>query len=160
MGVFWVFYMKNFDVFISPRCCKLESKAKKIGYACLVGFMCKEYSLCQIITLGIWVVPAIDHDQIVFFFDKSSTPLGYVSWAYLASDSEERLLNDPEFLLHFSEWNEGGDVWIIDFYFPRGGAKEAVVWLKKMFRKDGIDKVGWVRRNAGSAVKKVFRCRL
>lgn len=152
--------MKNLDVYVAPRCCKFESKAKKVGYACLIGLMCNRYSLYQIMTLGLWIVPAIDHDQIVFFFDKTSAPLGYVSWAYLAPDSEVRLLHDVDFLLHASEWNEGGNAWIIDFCFPKGGVKEAVIWLKKIFRKEGIDKIHWARRNKEYAVRHISIYRL
>lgn len=152
--------MNSIDVYVAPRCCKFESKAKKVGYACLIAFMCNRYSLYQIMTLKFWIVPAIDHDQIVFFFDKTSAPLGYVSWAYLAPDSEARLLHDSDFLLHASEWNEGGNAWIIDFCFPRGGIKEAVLWLKKFFRKEGVDKLHWIRRNKEYTVKQASIYRL
>ena len=143
------------ELYTSFRVDRSPNRAKLIGFACLIIFMCRHYSLFQIMTLRLWIVPAIDHKQILFFFDNTDTPIGYVTWAHLAPDSELRLLQDPSFLLHTSEWNEGGKTWIVDFCFPLGGTAEAIKHLKKHFREHGIDKVFWGRRNRDHSVRRI-----
>ncbi|WP_419178846.1 toxin-activating lysine-acyltransferase [Pseudomonas brassicacearum] len=113
------------------------------------------YSLFEIMTLRLWIAPAIDHKQILFFFDRNDSPIGYVTWAHLAPDSETRLLRDPNFLLHASEWNEGGKTWIIDFCFPLGRTAEAIKPLKMHFQSLGIDRVFWARRNSENLIRRV-----
>lgn len=141
----------EFDLRTECRCSITEEKAKFLGFASMVMFMCRQYSTFRMLTLGFWLSPTIDHRQIVFFFDRTGLPRGYVTWAYLAPDSEERLLTDPEFLLHPSEWNEGGRTWIIDFCFPVGGAREAIGRMKKIFRGEGVDRVYWARKRPYAA---------
>lgn len=135
----------------------IEKKAAALGYANLIMFMCSRSHTFQMRTLHFWLVPAIDHQQIVFFFDSTARPMGYVTWAYLAPDAEQRMLTDPNFLLHPSEWNEGGRTWIIDFCFPSGGAKDAISTLKKIFRENGIPQIFWARRSFDFTIKKTGR---
>lgn len=130
-------------------------KAQQLGFACLVTSVCRRYSSFSMRTLRFWICPAIDHKQILFFFDKMSTPIGYITWAHLANDSEERLLKYTDFLFHPSEWNEGGSTWIIDFCFPCGGVKEALIIIKNYLEKENIEKVFWARRNEDYTIRKV-----
>lgn len=77
--------------------------------------------------LTAWIETPIDIDQIkVFFNPKSNFPIGYFTWAWLAPDVEERWLNDPGATLHYSEWNEGDRLWIMDFVAPFGHAFDMV----------------------------------
>ncbi|MBV7496937.1 toxin-activating lysine-acyltransferase [Pseudomonas sp. PDM24] len=138
----------------------VEKKAAALGYASMIMFMCKRSSCFQVGALYFWIAPAIDHQQIAFFFNRTATPIGYVTWAHLADDVEHRLITDPDFLLHPAEWNEGGRTWIIDYCFPYGGSKESFHQLKDIFRAQGIEQVSWVRRNADYSVRKKVRCRL
>jgi cytolysin-activating lysine-acyltransferase len=155
-----LFLKKSFELYTACKGPNVERKAKLLGFAGLVMFMCRRYSSFSMIALKFWIGPAIDHKQILFFFDKTSTPIGYVTWAHLASDSEERLLKDPDFLIHPSEWNEGGKTWIIDFCFPCGGAIEAVKQLKSYLREDNIESVSWARRNGDYTIRKTGSCYL
>jgi cytolysin-activating lysine-acyltransferase len=107
-----------------------------------------------------WICRAIEHDQILLFFDKTDNPFGYITWAHLAPDTEERLLNDPNFLIHPTEWSEGGKTWIIDFCFPFGGLFEASKLAKKLLREKNIQQVFWARRNKNFTVRKVGGCML
>ncbi|MBA4386174.1 MAG: hypothetical protein C0410_15675 [Anaerolinea sp.] len=158
MVIIGALLMKRFELFSSCHAGYVKDRAKLIGYACLIIFMCKRYSLLHIVILRYWVVPAIEHKQILFFFDRTSNPIGYVTWAHLAPDSELRLVKDPGFLLHPSEWNEGGKTWIIDFCFPAGGAREAVSQLKDFFRNEGVHQLFWARRDQDHAVRKLVSC--
>ncbi|WP_350616551.1 toxin-activating lysine-acyltransferase [Pseudomonas sp. HY7a-MNA-CIBAN-0227] len=132
-----------------------ERSASVLGSVCSIIFNCKKYSLLHAIVLKHWIVPAIEHDQIRVYFDKFSNPVGYITWAHLARDTELRLLNDLDFSLHLSEWNEGGRTWILDFCFPTGMAKFSIAQLKKDLTGQGIKQVFWVRRDADYSVRKV-----
>ncbi|AWY40748.1 toxin-activating lysine-acyltransferase [Pseudomonas putida] len=146
---------KIFDFKLSCKNSVVINKAQLLGFACLVASMSIRYSCLSIRTLRFWLCPAIDHEQILIFFDKSSRPIGYVTWAHLAEDSEERLLKHRDFTIHPSEWNEGGRTWIIDFCVPFGGVKEAVRILKNYFQDENIKTVCWARRNEDYMIRKV-----
>ncbi|MCP2052007.1 UNVERIFIED_ORG: cytolysin-activating lysine-acyltransferase [Pseudomonas fluorescens] len=133
-------------------------KARVMGFACGVAMECQVYFSLRLIDVRTWLMPAINHKQIMCFFDGYSNPVGYVTWANLAPDSEQRLLNDPNFLLHESEWDEGSATWIIDCCFPSGGAAYALDELKRYFRVNDTKNILWVRRNADYSVRKVVRC--
>ncbi|WP_340141145.1 toxin-activating lysine-acyltransferase [Pseudomonas poae] len=109
--------------------------AADLGYACFIIFNSKEYSAYKITSLYRWIFRAIEHEQILLFFDKTNNPFGYITWAHLAPDTENRLLNDPNFSLHPTEWSEGGKTWIIDFSFPFGGLIEASRLARKIFQE-------------------------
>lgn len=145
---------REFDLFTFCGSDAVLDKAKQLGFACLITSMCRKYSSFSMTTLKYWICPAIDHRQILFLFDKTSTPLGYVTWAHLAADSEERLLKCQNFVIHPSEWNEGGRTWIVDFCFPCGGVYEALKIIKKHLWRQGVDKIFWVRRNDDYTVRR------
>ncbi|WP_217896606.1 toxin-activating lysine-acyltransferase [Pseudomonas putida] len=89
------------------------------------------------------------------FFDREATPRGYIIWAYLATDTEQRLLNQPDFLIHPSERNEGGRLWVVDVFFPRGAVFEAMGVIKEHFKGRGVKEVFWVRRNNDHTIKRL-----
>lgn len=138
----------------------IEKKASAVGYANMIMFMCPRSSRFQLGALYVWIIPPIDHQQIFFFFNSESTPIGYITWAHLADDVEHRLLTDPNFLLHPTEWNEGGRTWIIDYCFPNGGGKEAFQHLKNIFQAQNIEEINWVRRTADYKIRKISRRKL
>lgn len=124
----------------------------------MVMSRCRRSSNFQILTLHYWLAPAIEHEQIIFLYDRTATPIGFVIWAHLAPDSEQRFLNEPDFLLHPSEWNEGGRTWIIDFCFPSGAIKESLTMLRTLLRDAGIKRVSWARRWADYTIRTVGGC--
>lgn len=151
---------ERYDLNTECQSAEIEEKAVLLGYANMVIFNCKQYSTFRILTLDFWISPAINHKQILFLFDITAKPIGYVIWAHLAPDTEQRLMKDLNFLLHPSEWNEGGRTWIIDFCFPCGGVSEVVRKLKILLQKKSIYQVFWVRRNSDYSVRKSMSCRL
>lgn len=148
---------KKFRLFTQCRKNNLMEKAKLIGFAAWIVMQCRRYSMLRLVDFRVWVIPAIDHKQIVFFFDDYDSPVGYVIWANLAPDSERRLLEDPNFLLHESEWDEGNRTWIIDCCFPYGGLIYARQYLRDMFHGDHVRSVSWARRNSDYSVRKVSK---
>ncbi len=85
---------------------------EQIGFAVSCMLYNRNYSLYPVLTIQYWTEYAIQHNQIKFLFDSRGFPLAYITWAYLEADTEARLLRDPEFRLHPSEWNEDGRIWI------------------------------------------------
>lgn len=66
------------------------------------------------------LIPAISHRQFEIFFDQRGDPVGYVVWATVTSDVEDRFLGQALWRIHISEWNDEGKLWIIDFAAPYG----------------------------------------
>lgn len=115
----------------------------------------KTYFTFRLVDLRAWLIPAADHKQIMVFFDYFGNPKGYIIWANIAPDSELRLLNDPNFILHESEWDEGNSTWILDCCFPFGEAAHAIPEIRIFFKTQEITKVRWARRNIDYSIKKV-----
>lgn len=147
----------KYRVFTQCRKSSHDDHAKSLGFASWVVMQSRDYYSFRLVDVRAWLVPAIQHKQIVFFFDTFDTPIGYVTWANLAADAENRLLEDSEFLLHESEWDEGSRTWIIDCCFPFGDAAFAKAELRKIFISQSIDEVFWARRNLNYSVRKIVR---
>ncbi|MGC7837690.1 toxin-activating lysine-acyltransferase [Pseudomonas wayambapalatensis] len=145
-----------------PRCKNIyvQSRAEAVGYVCMIMSNCSRSASFQIRTLGFWISPAIEHQQLFILFDSSSNPKGYILWACLAPDTEQRLLTDPNFLLHPSEWNEGDRPWVIDFCFPNGAVLEASLLIRKLMREAGLQRISWARRDQDHIVSKILTYRL
>lgn len=141
---------------LSTQCKNIETqkKAALLGYACMIMFMCKRSSKFQMRTLDFWIRPAIDHQQMSFFFDGTGKPVGYAIWAHLAPDAEQRLLRDSGFLLHPSEWNEGDRTWIIDCCFPSVGIWQCTTQLKTLLTESGIREIFWTRKTTQKIIIK------
>jgi len=124
-----------------------------IGYAVQCMLYNKNYSLYPIVSIQIWTEHAIVHRQIKFVFDVSGEPVAYLTWAYLKNDTVERLIHDPYFRLHSSEWNEDGDMWILDFCCKPGYGRVVINYLKKIeiFKNRHVC---WLTRK--KIVKKLF----
>lgn len=127
------------------------SAHEQIGFAVRCMLYNKNYSLCPVIGIQYWTEYAIEHKQIKFFFDTQGQPLAYVTWAYLESDTEKRLLDDPKFRLHPSEWNEGDRIWLLDFCCKPGFGRKVIECLTQM-NPWGEGQVCWLSRR-----KKVMR---
>ena len=121
-----------------------------------VNAMARSDEYCQypIACLTLWIEPAIWHEQIHFFRDDSGQVCGYMTWAWLAEDTEQRLLHDPNVLLHISEWNEGERLWILDFLVHTGNVRK---WIReaRMLFGEVMQAKSLHRRDDGS-VRKVI----
>ncbi|RLM02693.1 toxin-activating lysine-acyltransferase [Gibbsiella quercinecans] len=126
---------------------------EQIGFAVSCMLNNRNYSLYPMLSIQFWTEYAIQHRQIKFLFDTRGQPLAYVTWAYLGTDTEERLLHDPEFRLHPSEWNEGGKTWILDFCCKPGFGRKAIERFIQIIPW-GEGDIYWLNRR-----KKVIRYR-
>jgi len=111
----------------------MDRRTEQVGL--VAGLMCrsKTYRLHQLTYLTQWIEPAIAHQYIHFAFEERGRPLAYWTWAFLAPDVEDRLVKNPNGLLHESEWNEGDHLWIMDFVAPHGYVRDVVKYMQESF---------------------------
>ncbi|WP_402721338.1 toxin-activating lysine-acyltransferase [Janthinobacterium rivuli] len=126
----------------------------QLGTAAYLILRCTKYRLFRVASVGAWLQPPILLKQICFFYDTLGHPIGYVTWAYLTREVEQRFVEDPNFLLHFSEWNEGDRLWMIDFVAPNGMVREIVDYIRRHLFNE-FSEARYVRRDAGGAIRKV-----
>ncbi|MHB1992681.1 toxin-activating lysine-acyltransferase [Metallibacterium scheffleri] len=88
---------------------------RQLGVVTNLMLQNKRYQYYPMACLIAWIQPAIMLNQIKLFFNDKGIPIGYMTWAWLAPDVEERWIHDPKVMLHFTEWNEGEALWIMDF---------------------------------------------
>ncbi len=62
------------------------------------------------------VIPAHRHGHIRFFYEHRQIPVGFVTWANLSNETENRIIEPLDPWLHISEWNEGPSLWIRYLY--------------------------------------------
>jgi cytolysin-activating lysine-acyltransferase len=125
-----------------------------LGFAVDVMGKSDEYCQYPVACVTLWIEPAIRHEQIHFFRDESGEVCGYMTWAWLTEDTEQRLLNDPNVLLHISEWNEGGQLWILDFLVPTSDLKMRIREARALFGT--VEQAKSLRRRHDGSVRKVI----
>lgn len=115
---------------ITARSCERMTAEFYAELGAAVDAMAKSDKYCQypIASVTLWIEPAIRHEQIHFFRDESGQVCGYLTWAWLCEDTEQRLLRDCNVLLHISEWNEGERLWILDFLVHSGDVR---TWIRE-----------------------------
>jgi cytolysin-activating lysine-acyltransferase len=126
---------------------------QKIGMATWLALRCENYRQFQIDSIQEWLEVPIELDQIKFFYDYFGSPVGFVVWAYLAPEVAYRLVNDSNFEMHISEWNEGNELWIIDFVAPFSHAYEIARGMQKKFINE--NKVEYIKVYKNNKVRKI-----
>jgi cytolysin-activating lysine-acyltransferase len=96
--------------------------------------------------------PAIILNQICFGFEERCRVVAFWTWAFLAPDVEERLVRDPSTILHFSEWNEGPNLWVLDLVAPFGHLIDVIRFLQRGFFA-GHTSASTARITGGGVVK-------
>lgn len=112
-----------------------------------------EYCQYPIACVTLWIEAAVRHEQIYFFQDEAGQVCGYMTWAWIAEDAEQRLLRDPNVLLHISEWNEGERLWILDFLVHTGDVRTWIQEARTLFGE--VEHAKSVRRRDDGSVRKV-----
>ncbi|MGF6190991.1 toxin-activating lysine-acyltransferase [Serratia sp. 2723] len=125
------------------------SRYESLGFAVSCMLMNQNYSLYHVKTLQLWTQEAINQNQFKILFDHLENPLGYITWAYFRHDTLARFINDPSFLPHSSEWNEGGALCILDFCCQPGSARLCMDYLKDIAPIIDSDCVYWRAKRSG-----------
>lgn len=129
--------------------------AEKLGMAAYL--MSKSDNYCQypIACLTLWIEPAIIHEQIHFFFDCNGNLAGYLTWALLDVEAENRFISEPDVLLHISEWNEGDRLWLLDLVVINNNLKSCVSEARELF--GNFASARSLRRRDDGSVKKITK---
>lgn len=108
------------------------------------------YSVAAVVE---WSSTPAQLGQIAFCGAPGFSPIAYMTWAYLSREMSKRMaLCDVE-CLHFSEWNEGTEFWVIDLVsvLPIDRAI-----LRRLIKEAGVEvgrKIHWMRQCPNSIAK-------
>lgn len=80
--------------------------------------------------LGIHLWPAVRLNQIGFLYNSKGSPVAFATWAFVTDEVAQSMLADPNYCMDISEWNEGDQLWLVDFVAPFGEARNLV---RKLF---------------------------
>lgn len=108
-----------------------RSNAETLGHIFTLLAQSKLHRSWRVIEIERYVVPALQHRQYRLFYDKSGKPFGYVSWAWLTKEVEDRYLAGG-YMLQPVDWTGGDRPWIIDWIAPRGGTRFIIRDLRSM----------------------------
>ena len=99
---------------------------------------CENRLRLPILAIKIWLEPAILHGQIKFIYDRYSKPVGYFTWAKLSKELITDLKENPNKILHISEWNEGEHIFVMDFIFSSNSKQLALRQIILNFANEDI----------------------
>ena len=128
---------------------------KALGLVTSIIAKSPEYKKSTIELIVHWIYPAIYHEKIKIFYDKFKNPIGYITWALLADDVIDRIINSNSLWLHESEWNEGDNLWIIDICLPFGGIINHRKEIKKILRAHNSINYCRVTKRKGKKILKI-----
>lgn len=123
----------------------------------VTSVMARSPTYCQypIACIAEWLRPPLLLRQYALFYDASTNLVGYMTWAFLAEDTEQRLIGDSSALLHLSEWNEGDRLWIMDFVVLNGDVRKFIQLGKN--RLSQFEEAKSLRRRDDGSIRKVTR---
>ncbi len=101
-----------------------------------------------------WILPAVLHRQICFAFNRDGCPIAYISWAYVSDETLQRLQKDDVMALDPSEWNEGLNLWIVDFVAVKRMAPFVARFFRRELRLHG-DYLHGMKRKADGSVRRL-----
>lgn len=94
------------------------------------------------------LVPAIQHKQLALLFDEDGEAAAYVVWASLTPEVEQRITRTGRLGLHFSEWDEGSRIWVVDIVARPGYLKYLLQFCRDdLFRHEAV--VSYLRLSRG-----------
>lgn len=102
------------------------SLAESIGWAVYVMSRGGCYASYPIASLTAWLIPAARLGQLKIFTDVDGQVLGYMTWARLSADTEDKWIRRDASPWPLSAWNEGTHLWILDFAVLPGGFRECI----------------------------------
>lgn len=77
-----------------------------------------------------WLETPIRLGQILFLTSWERIPLGFATWAYLTPRTLQRMASGEQDLPLLEDWNEGADLWLVNFVAPKGHSSELIRHLR------------------------------
>ena len=105
--------------------------------------------------LGIDLWPAVRLNQIGFLYNSKGSPVAFATWAFVTDEVAQAMLADPDYRMDISEWNEGDQLWLVDFVAPFGGEARNLARKLRSVYLPGAWRVRGVRRYAGGKQPRV-----
>lgn len=99
-----------------------------------------------------FILPAVHHKQFRLFH-KDGVPIGYVSWAWLSKEVEDRYLAGG-YSLTLADWRSGDRPWFIDYMVPFGHLKIVRQHLRRerLFKGRPIKAIRRIKNGSGQRV--------
>ena len=133
---------------ISPS---LEQHACTVGVVASLMNKSRLYRRFPLASLNAWIDPAIFHGQIKVFYNQRGAGVGYITWAHCSDEVVESFATKHDFLPHLSEWNEGGDPFVVDFLVLPGHLKLVIDYINE-FMFAGYDTLRAIKRDGTGRV--------
>lgn len=92
------------------------------------------------------LLPAIEHNQLAIFCNYDEIPVAFVIWYRLTPETLARVEEYPYQPLHISEWNEGDQLWLHNFYACPGSLAAAAKYIKQQLFK-GETRINFWHKN-------------
>jgi cytolysin-activating lysine-acyltransferase len=87
------------------------------------------HSRRRIADIGRLVMPGIARRQFRLYYD-GDVPIGFVSWARLSGEAEQRFMADPD-SLQADDWTGGETVYIVDLVASKGNLRKVLNVLRR-----------------------------
>lgn len=153
--------MKNLDDVL--RDCELvadEGKKRSINVG-LVLQMMAEHPRNGAIPLPLavsTVTAAIEKGQLHVYFDRNGMCVGYVCWAFLDNETQQRMLSDARFKPAVDKWNSGPNTWIMDFFIVKGHLPSVIDHLCSTVFVSAETLTYFRLKNGKKVAKRIERC--
>jgi hemolysin-activating ACP:hemolysin acyltransferase len=108
----------------------------------------------KLISIALQTMPALRVNQLWVVRNSRGEPVAYAIWAFLSDEVAAEMKVNPDRLLHYSEWNEGLNAWIIDFVALPGFARILASQLRNGPLK-GFDRIHGLRTRADGSIRKI-----
>ncbi|WP_080572969.1 toxin-activating lysine-acyltransferase [Xanthomonas citri] len=96
------------------------SFSEKLGAIFDVCSRVKAYRGISLLNLRVWLVPAIELNQVVIFYDVTGAAIAYFAWAYLNEQESSRFVQESGGPLTYHQRLEGEQFWITDLVATTG----------------------------------------
>lgn len=140
---------------LTPKGAPDNQLKEKLGAIARLMSRSKRYHNYPTAYLCMWIEPALITNQAAIFYRRNdSEPVGFITWAFLSAEVEHRWRRDPRALLHLSDWNEDGNLWIVDFMAAPGFCEDIVEFINENMFKEHAQ-LHYRRININGSIKKI-----
>jgi hemolysin-activating ACP:hemolysin acyltransferase len=108
----------------------------------------------KLISIALQTMPAMRVNQLWVVRNTRGEPVGYAIWAFLSDEVAAEMKANPDRLLHYSEWNEGLNAWIIDFVAMPGFTRLLASELRNGPLR-GFARFHGIRTRADGSIRKI-----
>jgi cytolysin-activating lysine-acyltransferase len=131
----------------------------QVQLSCQIGSLMQvllntERRTFKLISIALQTIPALRVNQMCVIRNERGEPTGYVLWAFLSDEVASQMIANPDRLLHYSEWNEGLNLWIIDFVAQPGFARKLVSALRNGPLRE-FDRFHGIRIRGDGAIRRI-----